>query len=467
MGNRKGRKVRNRTFNREGEVKPCGPGARADLPTAHRAGESPMFGVDLMERICARDNLRSALKRVHSNQGSPGVDGMRVDELADHLRVHWPAIKEELLSGEYSAQPVRRVEIAKPGKQKEKRKLGIPTVLDRFIQQATLQILQSQWDATFSESSYGFRPGRSAHQAIAKAQGYLQSGYGMVVDLDLEAFFDRVNHDRLMSRLAERIADRRVLKLIRGYLQAGILENGLVSVPREGTPQGGPLSPFLSNVVLDEWDKELEQRGHRFVRYGDDCNIYVKSRRAGERVKASLTRFITERLKLRVNEAKSAVDEPHKRQFLGFTFTAGPVTEPTKAFSGLVAAVPVTDPPAEGGDAGASAWRSESVGYGATCWVGEGTTITVRPCQSYVISTAGFAIVCVVCSGSNGKCTGRRKAELIRLGVDPSLAHTTAWSAKGPWRLSHTPGVRRALTNRYFDALGLPRLDPHQRIQPY
>ena len=466
MGNRKGRKVRNRTFNREGEVKPCGPGARADLPTAHRAGESPMFGVDLMERICARDNLRSALKRVRSNQGSPGVDGMRVDELADHLRVHWPAIKEELLSGEYCPQPVRRVEIAKPGKQKEKRKLGIPTVLDRFIQQATLQILQSQWDATFSESSYGFRPGRSAHQAIAKAQGYLQSGYGMVVDLDLEAFFDRVNHDRLMSRLAERIADRRVLKLIRGYLQAGILENGLVSVPREGTPQGGPLSPFLSNVVLDEWDKELGQRGHRFVRYGDDCNIYVKSRRAGERVKASLTRFITERLKLRVNEAKSAVDEPHKRQFLGFTFTAGRSPNRRKL-----------------SPASLRRFRSRIRQLTRRRW-SISLEERIGRLRSYLLGWRGYYDYCETLSvlrdldswirhrlrcvqWKQWKVYGRRKAELIRLGVDPSLAHTTAWSAKGPWRLSHTPGVRRALTNRYFDALGLPRLDPHQRIQPY
>ena len=248
---------------------------------------------------------------------------MTFDELGVYLRVHWPEIKEALLNGEYVPQPVRRVEIPKPGR-KEKRKLAIPCVFDRFIQQALLQVLQSRWDGTFSEHSYGFRPGRSAHQALARAQSYLKSGYGVVVDLDLEAFFDRVNHDRLMSRLAQQIEDKRVLKLIRAYLQAGILENGLVSVPTEGTPQGGPLSPFLSNVVLDEWDKELERRGHRFVRYGDDCNIYVKSRRAGERVMANLRRFITGRLKLRVNEAKSAVDVPQKRTFLGFSsFTAG------------------------------------------------------------------------------------------------------------------------------------------------
>ena len=323
MGNKKGREVRRRTSNREAEVKPRGPGAKADLPVACRGIESPMFGLDLMEVVCTRDNLTAALRRVRGNKGSPGVDGMRVGELAGHLRVHWPDIEEALLKGAYVPQPVRRVEIPKPGKRKEKRKLGIPCVVERFIQQALLQVLQSRWDACFSESSYGFRPGRSAHQAVAKAQTYLKAGYGTVVDIDLEAFFDRVNHDRLMSRLAEQIADKRVLKLIRAYLQAGILENGLISVSTEGTPQGGPLSPLLSNVVVDELDKELERRGHRFVRYGDDCNIYVRSQRGGERVMASLKDFITRWLKLKVNDAKSAVDVPQRRKFLGFSFTAG------------------------------------------------------------------------------------------------------------------------------------------------
>ena len=245
MGDGEGREVRKRTSNREAGVKPRGPGATADLPIASQGTESPMFGADLMEALCSRDNLRTALKRVRSNKGSPGVDDMEVDELPDYLREHWLRIKEQLLNGEYCPKPVKRVEIAKPGKRKEKRKLGIPCVLDRFIQQALLQVLQSRWDATFSGSSYGFRPGRSAHQAIAKAQSYLRSGYGIVVDSDLEAFFDRVNHDRLMSRLAQEIADKRVLRLIRAYLRAGILENRLVSVPSEGTPEGGPLSPVL------------------------------------------------------------------------------------------------------------------------------------------------------------------------------------------------------------------------------
>jgi RNA-directed DNA polymerase len=422
-----------------------------------------MFGADLMEAICERDNLRAALKRVRSNKGSPGTDGMRADELGAYLKIHWLRIKETLLNGEYCPQPVRRVEIPKPGKQKEMRKLGIPCVFDRFIQQSILQVMQSRWDGTFSESSFGFRPGRSAHQAVIQAQGHVRSGYGMVVDLDLESFFDRVNHDRLMSRLAVRVADKRVLALIRGYLEAGILENGLVRMPTQGTPQGGPLSPFLSNVVLDELDKELERRGHRFVRYADDCNIYVKSRRAGERVKDSLSRFITDRLKLKVNEAKSAVDVPHKRQFLGFSFTAGKlanrrkiapqslrrfrarVRHLTRRNRGLsqVEQVRRLKPYLMG-------WR----GYFGLCE----TPSVLRDLDSWI----RHRLRCV--QWKQWKVYRRRKAELIRLGVNPKLAHTTAWSAKGPWRVSHTPGVRMALHNGYFDALGLPRLEPRVNI---
>ena len=240
-----------------------------ELSMAKRSSESPALPDLLMEEVCQRENLQKALQRVRQNRGNPGIDGMTVDDLSDYLRDHWPNIREQLLRGSYQPQPVKRVEIPKQGG--GVRKLGIPTVLDRFIQQSVLQVLQRYWDRTFSEHSYGFRPGRSAHHAIALSQRYVDEGYRWVVDIDLERFFDRVNHDKLMGRLAQRIIDRRVLKLIRAFLNAGVLENGLVSTTTEGTPQGGPLSPFLSNVVLDDLDRELERRGHRFVRYADDC----------------------------------------------------------------------------------------------------------------------------------------------------------------------------------------------------
>lgn len=463
MGNLKGRQVRVRTSNREAEVKPRGPGAKADLPLATRRTERPMFDEGLMETICARDNLRAALKRVRQNQGSPGADGMTVEELPGYLKEHWLAIKELLLKGEYCPRAVKRVEIPKPGKGAEKRKLGIPCVVDRFIQQAVLQVLQPRWDPSFSESSFGFRPGRSAHRAIAVAQSHMEAGYGVVVDIDLAQFFDRVNHDRLMSRLAARIADKRVLKLVRAYLKAGIMEGGLVSVPMEGTPQGGPLSPFLSNVVLDELDKELESRGHRFVRYGDDCNIYVKTQRAGERVIGSVRRFITQRLKLKVNEAKSAVDIPQHRKFLGFTFTGGRsanrrkiAPESLKRFRVQVRRLTRRN---------WSISMEERVRRLSTYlrgWRGyfgySETPSVLRDLDSWIRRR----LRCV--QWKQWKVYRRRKAELIRLGVDAELAQTTAWSPKGPWRLSHTPGVRIALNTRYFDAMGLPRLDPRYSI---
>src|SRR5262245_27356299 len=287
---------------------------------AKRRTESPAIGEQLMEEVCERENCKQALARVKANKGSPGVDGMTVHDLPGYLKQHWPVIREQLLSGSYTPQPVRRVEIPKPDG--GVRKLGIPTVLDRFIQQAVMQVLQRRWDRTFSQSSYGFRPGRSAHQAVEQAQQYIAEGYRFVVDLDLEKFFDRVNHDRLMAKIAERVSDKRLLKLIGAFLQAGVIEGGLVSPVDEGTPQGGPLSPLLSNIVLDEFDRELERRKLRFARYADDSNIYVCSRRAGERVMRSLTRFITTKLKLKVNEQKSAVARPWERKFLGFSFTS-------------------------------------------------------------------------------------------------------------------------------------------------
>lgn len=302
---------------------------RGEAPRAQRseeasaaANETERSGTGgLMELVCERQNLQAALKRVRKNKGSPGIDGMTVEELSDHLRAHWSVLREQLLSGTYRPTPVKRQLIPKSGG--GMRELGIPTVLDRFIQQAVLQVLQPRFDPSFSQHSHGFRPGKRAHDAVVEAQQYIQDGRRFVVDVDLEKFFDRVNHDVLMSRLAKRIEDRRLLGLIRRYLDAGILANGVVVERHEGTPQGGPLSPLLANVLLDEVDRELEKRGHAFVRYADDCNVYVRSRRAGERVMGLLRRLYAS-LRLRINESKSAVDLGCNRKILGYSFWIGP-----------------------------------------------------------------------------------------------------------------------------------------------
>jgi RNA-directed DNA polymerase len=301
---------------------------RGEAPRAERGGQAmTATGADvhpgfasLLELALERENLLRALKRVRQNKGSPGVDGMTVDELLDHLRQEWPRLREELLAGVYRPQPVRRHLIDKPGG--GKRELGIPTVVDRFIQQALLQVLQPIFDPTFSEHSHGFRPGRRAHDAVRQAQRYVQGGKQWVVDVDVEKFFDRVNHDVLMGRLARRVGDRRLLRLIRRYLVAGVMAGGVVVERHEGTPQGGPLSPLLANVLLDEVDKELERRGHAFVRYADDLRVYVGSQKAGQRVMRSLVSLF-DRLRLRINPAKSAVDRARHRPFLGFCFWVG------------------------------------------------------------------------------------------------------------------------------------------------
>jgi group II intron reverse transcriptase/maturase len=298
---------------------------RGEAPTGQRSGEAntaasgdERSGSDhLMEQVVERDNVKAALKRVRKNKGGPGIDGMTVDELPRHLAEHWEELRAKLLAGTYQPKPVKRQEIPKSGG--GMRELGIPTVLDRFIQQAILQVLQPRFDPSFSEHSYGFRPGRRAHDAVRAAQKYIQEGRRVVVDVDLEKFFDRVNHDVLMGKLAKRIEDKRMLGLIRRYLEAGMMAGGVVVERHEGTPQGGPLSPLMANVLLDEVDKELEKRGHAFARYADDCNVYVRSRRAGQRVMETLRRFYAG-LRLRINETKSAVARPWDRKFLGYSF---------------------------------------------------------------------------------------------------------------------------------------------------
>ena len=425
--------------------------------TAKRGMESPAIGEQWMEEVCERENCKQALKRVKANKGSAGVDGMTVHELPEYLKQHWPAIWEQLLSGTYKPQPVKRVEIQKPDG--GVRKLGIPTVLDRFIQQAVMQVLQRRWDRTFSAHSYGFRPGRSAHQAVEKAQQYIAEGYRYVVDLDLEKFFDRVNHDRLMAKLAERVSDKRLLKLIRALLTAGVMENGLVGPVDEGTPQGGPLSPLLSNIVLDELDQELEQRGLRFVRYADDSNIYVRSRRAGDRVMASITRFLSGKLKLKVNQQKSAVARPWERKFLGFSFTNGKTPKrkiAPKAVDRFKERIRELTSRTRGvsiermaGDL--TQYLRGWLGYFGKCE----TTRVLESLDQWTRRRFRSAI------WKQWKRGTVRFAELRKRGVGKDLAAQTAGSAHGPWRLANSPALTIALPNAYFDSLGIPRLTVH------
>ena len=442
-------------FGEEGRSEaPTAPCGGSETPTAKRMSESPAIAQQLMEEVCGHDNCLQAYKRVKANKGSPGIDGMTVEQLPGHLKEHWPAIREQLLRGTYRPQPVKRVEIPKPDG--GMRQLGIPTVLDRMIQQAIMQVLQRRWDAEFSEHSHGFRPGRSAHQAVAKAQKYIAEGKRWVVDLDLEKFFDRVNHDKLMAAVARRVGDKRMLKLIRAFLTAGVMENGLVSPVDEGTPQGGPLSTLLSNLVLDELDRELERRKHCFVRYADDCNIYVGSQRAGQRVKQSITGFIQRRLKLKVNEAKSAVARPAERKFLGFSISnaqepkrriaaktlvrfkqkARELTERTRGIS-IEQMTKVLANYLRG-------WKS----YFGFCE----TPSVLKALDQWIRRRLRSVI------WKQWKRGRVRFAKLCALGVNKDLAAKTAGSAHGPWHLANSRALSYAFPIAYFDTLGLPRL---------
>ena len=428
--------------------------ATESLSTIH-APESPASTHQLMEEVCEGENLKQALQQVKANKGSPGIDGMTVEELTGYLKQHWPAIREQLLQGTYEPKPVRRVEIEKPDGG-GMRKLGIPCVLDRFVQQAVLQVLQRQWDPTFSDHSYGFRPGRSAHQAVAQAQKHIAAGYSWVVDLDLEKFFDRVNHDKLMGQIAKRVEDKRLRKLIRAFLHAGVMENGLVSPSVEGTPQGGPLSPLLSNLVLDELDRELERRGHRHVRYADDCNIYVRSEQAGRRVMESITRFITHKLKLKVNENKSAVARPQERKFLGFSFTAGPEVKrviAAKALDRFKRRIREITRRAKGISIQMTIKELASYMRGWRSYFGFCETPEVL-----VYLTRWVRLRLRAAMWRQWKTPRRRRAALLALGVRPRLATNTAGSGLGPWYLAKSKALSVGLSNAYFKSLGLPTL---------
>jgi RNA-directed DNA polymerase len=417
----------------------------------------------MMEAVVERENMMAALRRIEANKGSAGVDEMTVESLRPYLQAHWPYIKEQLLAGRYVPSPVRRVDIPKPDG-KGMRQLGIPTVIDRLIQQALHQVMQPVFDGDFSKSSYGYRPGRSAHQAVLAARAHVALGRRWVVDIDLERFFDRVNHDVLMARVAHKVKDKRVLVLVRGYLQVGVMAGGMVSQRVEGTPQGGPLSPLLSNILLDDLDKELERRGHSFCRYADDCNIYVQSKRAGERVLASVTQFLAKRLKLKVNQTKSAVDRPWNRRFLGYSITFH------------------KQPRLKVAPASVKRFKSKlkelfraGRGRNPAVFIAE-----LRPVLRGWVNYFRFAEVKGVFEALDGwirrklrcilwrqwKRTITRAKNLMRCGLDEERAWKSATNGRGPWWNSGASHMHACYPKSYFDRLGLVSLLNHlQRLQ--
>ena len=408
--------------------------------------------LQLMERVVERSNMQRAYSRVKQNKGAPGVDGMSVGQLGGFLRTHWPAIKERLLEGSYEPKPVRRVTIPKASG--GMRPLGIPTVLDRLIQQALHQVLSALFEPEFSKNSFGFRPGRSAHQAVLQARQYQHDGKRWVVDMDLAQFFDEVNHDKLMAKIGRKVKDWRVKKLICRYLRAGVLSGGVVSVPERGTPQGGPLSPLLSNIVLDELDRELERRGHSFCRYADDCNIYVGSRKSGERVMASITRFVEQQLKLRVNRNKSAVARPWQRKFLGYTFSWH-----------RKARIRVAKTSIKRLKSNLKVLFRKGRGRNLQRFIQQELNPVIRGWINYfrLSEFAGFAeqldqwlrrhLRCIL--WRQWKRPWRRFQRLMKLGLSEERAARSAFNQRGPWFNAGASHMNLALPRRYFDQLGL------------
>jgi RNA-directed DNA polymerase len=409
----------------------------------------------MIQELLSRENLLLALKRVEVNKGSHGVDGMSVKALREHILQNWQKLRQAIEDGSYEPSPVRRVEIPKPNGGGV-RLLGIPTVTDRFIQQAIAQVLNPVFDPQFSESSYGFRPQRRGHDAVRKAKQYLKEGYRWVIDLDLEKFFDRVNHDRLMARLAKDVKDKAVLKLIRKYLQSGVMINGVLRDTKEGAPQGGPLSPLLSNIVLDELDKELEMRGHLFVRYADDCNIYVKTRKAGERVKKSITAFIENRLKLKVNQDKSAVDRPWKRKFLGFSFTTNKnpkvrlAQQSMKKVKAKIREITSRKKPLS------MEQRIKELNQYLTGWCGyfalADTPSIFKGLDEWIRRRLRM------CLWKQWKKPKTKVKRLLSLGVPKDKAFEWGNTRKGYWRIACSPILHRTLDNQYWRSSGLKSL---------
>jgi group II intron reverse transcriptase/maturase len=438
-------------------------GAEVGAKAAATARERTKAGLDgLMEAVCERGNCQLAYRRVVGNKGSAGVDGITWDEFKGHLKRHWPTIKAKLLAGTYVPSPVRRVDIEKP--QGGTRTLGIPTLTDRLIQQALHQVLAPIFEPEFSESSYGFRAGRSAHQAVKAAQHYVGEGYGVVVDMDLEKFFDRVNHDVLMGKLAKKIDDKRVLRLIRRYLQAGMMAQGLIAPRSEGTPQGGPLSPLLSNILLTELDRELERRGHRFCRYADDCNIYVKSQAAGERVLASVTRFVEQRLKLKVNTAKSAAAAARTRKFLGYSVTGHKEPKLRIAPASRKRLRDKVRKVLKG--AGGNSLRRAVVALNPLL---RGWAAYFRLSQSArtlaeLDQWLRHRLRCLLWRQWKNRYT--RAHNLIAAGLPAKHAWCAVSNGRGPWWNSGTQAMNFATPKRFFDRLGLVSLlDTVRRLQ--
>lgn len=427
------------------DLERASPSAAQGTVTTHEGGEGA-----LLERVLERENLLRALRRVERNGGAPGIDGMTVEELRPFLRSHWARIREELLLGCYRPQPVRRVEIPKPGG--GMRQLGIPTVLDRLIQQALLQVLTPIFDPYFSDRSYGYRPGRRAHDAVRQAREEVRSGRVWVVDLDLDRFFDRVNHDMLMARVARRVRDRRVLKLLRAYLNAGVMVNGVVVETAEGTPQGGPLSPLLANILLDDLDRELERRGHRFIRYADDCTIYVHSQRAGERVLASVKGYIEKQLKLRIHDGKSAVAKAHRTPVLGFTFLAGRAVKIRIAPEALAKAKATIRRLTRRSRGPGAAKRVQVLNEYLRGWIGyfalAETPSVIDDLEEWVRRRLRL------CLWRQWRRVRTRYRQLRGLGVPERDVHRIANSRLGPWRIAGK-ALGRFLGTAYWTNAGL------------